>query len=41
MYNNYIYYINKQMEVYAINVINSIEVKPDTNRYIIEMKKYF
>ena len=40
MYNIYIYYINKQMEVYAINVINSIEVKPDTNRYIIEMKKY-
>ena len=28
------------MESYAINVINSIEVKPDTNRYILEMKKY-
>ena len=28
------------MEVYAINVINSIDVKPDTNRYIQEMKKY-
>lgn len=28
------------MEVYAINVINSIDVKPDTNRYILEMKKY-
>ena len=28
------------MEVYAINVINSIDVKPDTNRYINDMKKY-
>lgn len=28
------------MENYAINVINSIVVKPDTNRYILDMKKY-
>jgi hypothetical protein len=28
------------MEVYAINVINSIDVKPDNNRYINDMKKY-
>ena len=28
------------MEDYAINVINSIDAKPDTNRYINDMKKY-
>lgn len=28
------------MEVYAISVINSIDVNPDTNRYILEMNKY-
>lgn len=28
------------MEDYAINVINSIDAKPDTNRYILAMKKY-
>lgn len=28
------------MESYAINVINSIAVNPDTNRYIMDMKKY-
>lgn len=28
------------MESYAINVINSIIVNPDTNRYILDMKKY-
>lgn len=28
------------MESYAINVINSIIVNPDTNRHILDMKKY-
>ncbi len=28
------------MDSYAINVINSINVNPDTNRYILDMKKY-
>ena len=28
------------MEPYAINVINSITVNPDTNQYIQKMKKY-
>jgi hypothetical protein len=28
------------MDSYAINVINSININPDTNRHIQEMKKY-
>ena len=28
------------MESHAINVINSIDVNPDTNRYILYMKKH-
>jgi len=28
------------MKSFAINVINSIAVNPDTNRYILNMKKY-